>query len=252
MATLLEYEYSRLRSRGMFLIPGTIFFSFYIFLGPPLSSFLLSTLSLYFSQFLTKVLSVLITHHLSFSIHCLTLHLLSKVHHPGLEQYRLDTSWPTHLWKKARNTSLQNFFMIVPLAEIFLTELGLVTSALSEYYPPPTEVFCQLVFSMVTEDIWSYSFHRLMHEPEVYKRIHKKHHEYKASISYSAEYAHPVEFVVTNILAVGTGPMLLGKNMHFITFLVWISYRIGDTVDQHGGYDFPWSPYSIFPFASIL
>jgi len=53
-----------------------------------------------------------------------------------------------------------------------------------------------------------------------------------------------------NVMATGFGPLLLGQRMHFLTFLVWISYRIGDTIDQHGGYDFPWTPFAILPFAS--
>lgn len=103
---------------------------------------------------------------------------------------------------------------------------------------------------MITEDIWSYVFHRTLHQPGFYSKIHKQHHEYQASISYSAEYAHPIEYIFINIFALGTGPILLGQNMHYSTFLTWIAYRIGDTVDQHAGYDFPWSPFSIFPFSS--
>jgi sterol desaturase/sphingolipid hydroxylase (fatty acid hydroxylase superfamily) len=105
---------------------------------------------------------------------------------------------------------------------------------------------------MITEEIWSYSTHRLMHTPFFYSRIHKKHHEYRGSISYSAEYAHPVEFIGVNVIAAGTGAMILGPRMHIVTFLTWICYRIGDTIDQHCGYDFPWNPYSIMPFASNL
>ncbi len=38
--------------------------------------------------------------------------------------------------------------------------------------------------------------------------------------------------------------------MQMVSFLTWLCYRIGDTVDQHGAYEFPWSPFSILPFAS--
>ena len=47
---------------------------------------------------------------------------------------------------------------------------------------------------------------RLFHHPLIYKYIHKKHHEWTSPIGIVADYAHPIEHVVSNIT-----PMYIGK-----------------------------------------
>ncbi|OMJ78023.1 hypothetical protein SteCoe_22265 [Stentor coeruleus] len=142
-----------------------------------------------------------------------------------------------------------NFIIIIPVVEYFITLIGIIQVRQDNEAPEYLEIFWQIVFCMITEEIWSYFAHRLFHTPMLYK-IHKKHHEYTASIGYSAEYAHPIEFIFVNFMAAGTGPIFLGSKMHIVTFMIWISYRVGDTIDQHSGYDFPWNAYSVFPFAT--
>lgn len=39
--------------------------------------------------------------------------------------------------------------------------------------------------------------------------------------SFSAEYAHPVEFILGNSVPVMIGPNILGKRMHLISLLIW-------------------------------
>ena len=48
-------------------------------------------------------------------------------------------------------------------------------------------------------DVFFYWTHRLFHSSAVYPVFHKKHHTYTGSISIAAEYAHPVESIVSNI-----------------------------------------------------
>lgn len=38
---------------------------------------------------------------------------------------------------------------------------------------------------------------RLLHHPTLYKKIHKKHHEWTAPIGVISVYAHPIEHVVS-------------------------------------------------------
>ena len=48
---------------------------------------------------------------------------------------------------------------------------------------------------LVIEDTWHYFVHRLMHDPRLYKHVHKIHHHYQAPFGMVAEYAHPLETV---------------------------------------------------------
>ena len=46
------------------------------------------------------------------------------------------------------------------------------------------------------------------------------------------------------------GYILLGKHVHFCTYLIWVIIRILETVDGHCGYEFSWSPYRLIPFST--
>lgn len=66
----------------------------------------------------------------------------------------------------------------------------------------------------------------------------------------AAEYSHPLEFIFGAAIPASLGGMLLGKNMHFCTFLIWGVIRTGETLDGHCGYEFSWSPYRLVPFST--
>ena len=38
--------------------------------------------------------------------------------------------------------------------------------------------------------------------------------------------------------------------MHVRTLLAWTLIRTGETADGHSGYEVPWSPYRLVPFAA--
>lgn len=78
---------------------------------------------------------------------------------------------------------------------------------------------------MLCEDFSFYWAHRLLHTfPFLYKKVHKIHHEFVNSVSISASYAHPVEYVLGNSVPTALGFMILGNKCHFITYLIW--YKI--------------------------
>ena len=53
----------------------------------------------------------------------------------------------------------------------------------------------RLVLALVLEDTWNYWLHRALHDPRVYKHVHKVHHSHTAPFTMVAEMAHPVETV---------------------------------------------------------
>ena len=78
--------------------------------------------------------------------------------------------------------------------------------------------------------------------------FHKLHHEHQNTMAISAEYTHPVEFLLGGLLPSGAGPLILGRKVHIGTYALWLILRIGKTTESHCGYDFPITPFGYLPF----
>ena len=102
---------------------------------------------------------------------------------------------------------------------------------------------------MLVEDMTFYWTHRLLHWRVIYPYIHKIHHTHSTTVGIAAEFAHPLEFVLGNMLPVALGPHLLGPNVHLLTVIAWYVIRISETLDGHCGYEFSWSPFRLIPFS---
>jgi sterol desaturase/sphingolipid hydroxylase (fatty acid hydroxylase superfamily) len=114
--------------------------------------------------------------------------------------------------------------------------------------PDIKTIIKHLFICIIIEDFLFYWSHRILHHPLLYKRFHKKHHEFKVLTGYSiaAEYTHPVESILGNIIPVLVGPIL--TTCHFYTLWLWIIIRMLKTCDAHSGYYFKISPFNLcFP-----
>ena len=74
------------------------------------------------------------------------------------------------------------------------------------------------------------------------------HHKYQNTISVSAEFTHPVEFLIGNLFPSAIGPLILGSRVHIGTYALWLVLRIWKTTEAHSGYDFPITPFGCLPF----
>lgn len=102
------------------------------------------------------------------------------------------------------------------------------------------------IFAHMFNDIGFYFTHRAMHHGSVYKYWHSKHHEFKGTIGFSAEYAHPLEVVVSNQIPTIGGVFLLGT--HPLLVVVWVALRLQQTYEAHSGYCFRGAVLNEFPF----
>jgi len=118
-----------------------------------------------------------------------------------------------------------------------------------EDLPGPLTLAASITFFMLVEDFVFYWSHRFLHQKFIYPYIHKMHHSHNTTVGIAAEYAHPVEFILGNMLPTSAGIALLGTNVHLLTVLAWYAIRFGETLDGHCGYEFSWSPYRLIPFS---
>eukprot|EP01121_Diplochlamys_sp_Union-15-3_P014941 TRINITY_DN483_c0_g1_i1.p1 TRINITY_DN483_c0_g1~~TRINITY_DN483_c0_g1_i1.p1 ORF type:complete len:260 (-),score=17.56 TRINITY_DN483_c0_g1_i1:72-851(-) len=112
--------------------------------------------------------------------------------------------------------------------------------------PNIAEILLHFAFFILVNDTLFYWSHRLLHTPLLYQRIHKRHHDYKVSIGIAAEYAHPIETLISNSIPTLLGTVIIGP--HFVTLLLWLFFRLWETVDAHSGYDLPIAPLKWLPF----
>jgi sterol desaturase/sphingolipid hydroxylase (fatty acid hydroxylase superfamily) len=103
-------------------------------------------------------------------------------------------------------------------------------------FPSAVEILRDIAFSVILREILFYYSHRLLHSPQLYARIHKKHHRFTAPVALAAQYAHPVEHFFANILPISIPPQLLRS--HIITYWIFLAFELFETATVHSGYDF--------------
>jgi len=106
-----------------------------------------------------------------------------------------------------------------------------------------------MIFFMLCEDFFFYWAHRTLHSPWLYPIVHKQHHEYNTPVSIAAEYVHPIESIIANMIPFSVGMHLLGSKVHYVTWMMWLIVRTFETTDGHCGYEFSWSPFRLLPLS---
>lgn len=240
------------------LIPRLILISYFVTCYILLPK-LLSTVLAYASSY--QVLTLLFISPLGITFALFSnvfFYVCYRLEHPWIEQFKVtNVEWPwkenPERWRrdlpKLVKTYLANYLIfgspMISLAIRFAkprTDLASLPSLL--------EFSMQILFSVFCEDFFFYWSHRTLHIPFLYKRIHKKHHEYYNTIAAASVYAHPLELIFGNVFPMMSACLILRSRMHLVTLGAWIPMRIFMTHDGHSGYDFPFSPSKALPFAS--
>lgn len=152
------------------------------------------------------------------------------------------------LVKRCYWNSLLNHLVVTPLGVYLAAPYLIAYIPTRAHFPSLITLLVDVLCCAIVEDTLFYWSHRLLHEPLLYKHIHKRHHEFRVlkGMSIASEFTHPVESLLGNILPVIAGPVLL--NSHLATTSLWVMIRMLKTCDAHSGYNFPFSPFNVgFP-----
>ena len=237
------------------IITFTFFFIFPSFIKNHLWENVLSIGNINYIHFFT----VYGVHEIMFIISNLMMWFIYMKKIPFFEKYRINPSkkWPweenPETWKQTFRKSMKAILiahlLIIPGAVLLDVFNGITIRNSLEEFPGTIEILTQITFFMFCEDFLFYWVHRMLHQKSLYPYIHKIHHEYSNPISISAEYAHPLEFFLANIVPTVIGAKILGSRVHLATYLLWSTLRIFETIDGHCGYEFSWSPYRLLPLS---
>lgn len=175
---------------------------------------------------------------------------------PAFQKYKIQPNKVNSapLLKKAlKGVLFSHFFVQLPMMLLFDPVAELFGMQVTDVpFPTWGKTARHLAVFFVFEDFYHYCAHRALHWGPLYKNIHKMHHEYSAPSGLAAEYAHPLETMILGFGTIG-GPVLWTMatgDLHVITMLTWMVFRMIQAIDSHSGYDFPWSLRHWFPLWS--
>ncbi|KAL2827499.1 hypothetical protein BJY01DRAFT_261876 [Aspergillus pseudoustus] len=97
-------------------------------------------------------------------------------------------------------------------------------------------IVTDFIFGLLAREISFYYVHRALHHPSIYAHIHKMHHKYITPVAFAAEYAHPIEHLLANVLPI-TLPLYL-KGAHFVSIMIFTVFELWEAAADHSGYDF--------------
>jgi sterol desaturase/sphingolipid hydroxylase (fatty acid hydroxylase superfamily) len=154
--------------------------------------------------------------------------------------------------QKRVDTSKILHCVLVSLADLFLLGLPYIFALTSQCVisngragvrilgalPPYTERAWMLVAHLLVNEILFFYAHWALHKGSLYKRIHKKHHEFTAPFALAAVYSHPVEFLIADLVPFTAGFLIFRPHIFFV--YMWIVGACLGTQTHHSGYRLPW------------
>ena len=104
--------------------------------------------------------------------------------------------------------------------------------------PPHSERAWMLIAHLLVNELLFFYAHWALHTGSLYKKIHKIHHELTAPFALAALYAHPIEFLVADLIPFTAGFLIFRPHLFFV--YMWIVGACLGTQTHHSGYRLPW------------
>lgn len=159
-----------------------------------------------------------------------------------LAQYKMDRTQkmePTReLYMKTVQAAAVGQLIVSPLISWFVYDVFKYFGmpALDSALPAFHVVWGHFIAAHLANEWGFYWSHRAFHHRSIYKYVHKQHHTYVGTVGVAAEYAHPLEGLLSNQLPTLGGCVFSGA--HPIIYLVWLASRLQQTYEGHSGYCF--------------
>ncbi|XP_029951862.1 cholesterol 25-hydroxylase-like protein 1, member 1 [Salarias fasciatus] len=184
-----------------------------------------------------------------FSIPFAVLDLLGE-RVPWIHQYKIqpDRKPTVEMMIRSFRTALYNHIFFV-LPSVLLSVFILPAPVMPKDAPAVSEVFIDGLAVLLLFDTQYYIWHFVHHKhQQLYRWIHAVHHEYNAPFSWSTE-----QLSIPELMTVGfwsnQDPLLL--NVHPLTTWCVMVFSIWMSVEDHIGYDLPWTLNHLVPFGLL-
>lgn len=101
----------------------------------------------------------------------------------------------------------------------------------------------QLVALGLLTEVFFFSAHRLLHTRWLYRNVHVVHHRFRAPTAWSAQFAHPIEYLFGNMLPIALPILIVGPDP--LTIWNFGLLALLNTQLVHSGYQLPLAPWSV-------
>jgi len=109
---------------------------------------------------------------------------------------------------------------------------------------------CVHLFSVISQDFSFYWGHRILHTPYLYRKFHKKHHEFNHTRGVATLHATITENIFSNLLPTFIGPMFWAfafDGIHIAALCWWVGFKIVAAIENHSGFYWPISTTWLYP-----
>merc|ERR1711972_1293990 len=92
--------------------------------------------------------------------------------------------------------------------------------------PSFLRVLAELCINLLSWEVVFYTMHRLFHTQRFYKRVHKKHHTFKAPVAMASAYATTAEHIFGDLFPgmVGSALLHIFANSNVVNVWAWAAF----------------------------